>query len=97
MASVATFWGRCLLTLAPLLTAAAGLWAQSGGAEVRLTVKDPSGAVMQASGKLQSTADGKVYPFETGTQGGGTVHVPPGRYRLDVWRSGFAVTIAYAR
>ena len=65
--------------------------AQPPSGEIRLAVKDPSGAAMQASGKLQDLAGGAVRTFRTNAQG--TVAFPAlpyGRYRLEVSRKGFS-------
>ncbi len=59
--------------------------AQPPAGEIRLEVRDASGAAMQASGKLGERA------FETDAQGRYTFpYLPFGRYRLELSRSGFA-------
>lgn len=71
--------------------ATAALHAQRPTGEIRLEVKDPSGAAMEASGTLHNLADGMERIVQTDRQG--LFHIenlPFGRYRLDVSRSGFA-------
>jgi outer membrane receptor protein involved in Fe transport len=77
----------CLL----LLGAATPIRAQRPTGEIRLEVKDPSGAAMQASGKLQDLASGVVRGFQTDAQGRYAFQtLPYARYRMEVSRSGFA-------
>lgn len=53
--------------------------------QLELSVKDPSGAAMEASGKLDGV------PFQTNPQGSYTFdNLAPGRYRLEVSKTGFA-------
>src|SRR5262245_47327904 len=63
--------------------------------QVRIEVKDPSGAAMAAAGKLENLSTGTVQRFETDTQG---VHsftgLPLGRYRVEVNAPGFATRVA---
>src|SRR5437899_3074582 len=67
------------------------LRAQSPVGQIQLTVKDPSGVGMDASGKLQNLANGTSRSFETTGQGTFTLEaVPYGRYRLELSRTGFA-------
>ncbi len=74
-----------------LLLCPAGLRAQEPAGEIRLEVKDPSGAAMQASGWLQSLVTGAGSSFETDVRGTYTLGgLPFGRYRLEVSKSGFA-------
>jgi outer membrane receptor protein involved in Fe transport len=65
--------------------------AQRPAGEVRIEVKDPSGAAVSAYGKLQNLTTGNVRSFHTDTQG---VHaftgLAYGRYRLEVTAGGFA-------
>ncbi|MGD0775267.1 MAG: TonB-dependent receptor [Candidatus Solibacter sp.] len=76
----------CLL----LLGTAAPLPAQRPAGEIRLQVKDPSGAAMEASGKLRNLATGVVRSFQTDAQGKyAFLALPYARYRLEVSRSGF--------
>jgi outer membrane receptor protein involved in Fe transport len=74
-----------------LLGSAALLQAQSPTGEIRLEVKDQSGKVAAASGKLQSPGAGVDRSFQTDARGVYTFQsLPYGRYRLQVSRSGFA-------
>ncbi len=58
--------------------------------EIQLLVKDPSGAPMQAAGRLESVAGGAARDFQTDAQGTYTfANLPYGRYRLEVSKSGF--------
>lgn len=60
-------------------------------AEVRLQVRDPSGAPMTATVTLESTATGVARRYQTEANGKlVAAEVAPGRYRLRVMREGFA-------
>ena len=73
-----------------LLCVTATLWAQAPQGEIHLQVKDPSGAPMQAAGKLESIASGVAREFQTDAQGMIVLgNLPFGRYRLQVSKSGF--------
>ena len=75
-----------------LWSATAYLQAQSNAGEVRLTVKDPSGAPIVASGILRNAATGAARAFKTDRNGTYILeNLPLGRYRLEVTKSGFAV------
>lgn len=66
------------------------LLAQTPIGQIRLEVKDPSGAAMQASGKLQSLGAGIEQNFHTDTRGRYTFeNLSYGRYRLEVSQTGF--------
>lgn len=81
--SLFVFWLACLTSPRPIL-------AQRSG-EIRIEVKDPSGAPMEASVRLQSLAPGVDRNFQTDAQGKhAAATLPYGRYRLQVSRSGFA-------
>jgi outer membrane receptor protein involved in Fe transport len=59
-------------------------------AQIRVQVKDPSGAVMQASGKLESLSPGVERSFQTDVRGEFTFdNLPEGIYRLNVFKAGF--------
>ena len=77
----------CLVwTLAP-----APLLSQRSAGEVRLEVKDPSGAGVEAGGTLENLATGADQTFHTDAQGRHTFrNLALGRYRLQVSRAGFA-------
>ena len=63
---------------------------QTRTGEIRVEVKDSSGAPMHATGKFQNLATGSSRGFRTGSSGTFTLSgVPFGKYRLDVSRSGF--------
>src|SRR5690242_16815143 len=65
---------------------------QSLAGELRLTVEDPSGRVMQASGKLVNVSNGKSRTFQTDAQGAYTFkNLSYGHYKLEVSRKGFSV------
>jgi outer membrane receptor protein involved in Fe transport len=64
--------------------------AQVPAGEIRLDVRDPSGAGMAAGGTLQNLATGVVRPFQTNADGSVTLPgLPLGRYRLELSREGF--------
>jgi outer membrane receptor protein involved in Fe transport len=66
------------------------LHAQPPQGEIRVQIKDSSGAAMQASGKLESVAGGASRDFQTDAQGVVVLgNLPLGRYRLLVSKSGF--------
>jgi hypothetical protein len=71
--------------LLPILLSAPAL-----AGELRLEVKDPSGAAMRASGTLQSLQTGASRPFQTDANGKFTLgDLSFGRYRLAVSGQGF--------
>jgi outer membrane receptor protein involved in Fe transport len=73
------------------LAATAILQAQRPVGEIRLDVADPSGAPMEASGKLRSLATGTERAFRTDANGKYVFsNLTYGRYRLEVSRSGFS-------
>ena len=69
----------------------AAVMAMSAYCQLRLDVKDPSGAAMEAAGTLTNLAGGVERWFKTNATG---IYLfsdlPAGRYRLVVSRSGFA-------
>jgi len=80
-----------VMALAMLLAPAFPLRSQPNIGEIRLTVRDPSGAAMRVSGKLENRAGGGNRNFQTDAQGACTISgVPYGRYRLVLSRRGFA-------
>jgi len=84
-------FGRSVLLLWLLFETTAALEAQYNNGEIRLEVKDPSGAGMQVSGKIENLANGTSRSFRTNAQGMSSLeNVAYGRYRLELFRSGFA-------
>jgi outer membrane receptor protein involved in Fe transport len=82
--------GWCLCGASALLSAALTLHAQRPQGEIRVQVKDPSGAVMEASGKLESLPAGVQRSFQTDALGTYTFgNLPYGRYRLEISKNGF--------
>jgi outer membrane receptor protein involved in Fe transport len=72
------------------LFAALTLRSQNPSGEIRVQVKDPSGAAMQASGTLQSLPSGAPRSFQTDVLGGYALdNLPYGRYRLEISKDGF--------
>lgn len=81
----------CSLAAAAVLLWSALLSAQAQLGEIRIQVKDSSGAAMQASGKIENTATGVVRSFQTDAVGVYNLgDLPPGSYRLEVSNAGFA-------
>src|SRR5580700_5341243 len=67
------------------------LFGQRPAGEIRLEVKDQSGAPMEVSGKLESVPPGVDLKFQTDAHGKYTLaSLPFGRYRLEVSKNGFA-------
>lgn len=67
------------------------LSAQRPTGEIKIEVKDPSGAAMEASGRLLSLATGVNRNFQTDPQGIWIFRgLPLGRYRLELLKDGFA-------
>jgi len=82
--------GALLLALM-LSGAAAALQAQQPTGEIRLQVKDPSGAVVTASGTLRRQGGGVNQTFQTDAQGVYEfANLPYGRYRLEISKDAFA-------
>lgn len=78
----------CALTL---LLGWTGRLAAQGTGELRLEVRDPSGAAVAATGRLENLTTGLSQRYETNAQGNHTFDkLPFGRYRLSVTRAGFA-------
>jgi len=81
----------CVLAL---LCGAFPLFGQQRG-EIRLQVKDPSGAAMEAAGRLVDARSGAAHAFQTDAQGRATLaDVQYGSYRLEVTRTGFSAPAA---
>ena len=65
--------------------------AQTRTGRFQLQVNDPSGAPMEASGRIQDIGTGVTQNFRTDSQGKYTSsELPYGRYRLEVSQTGFA-------
>ncbi|MES1260549.1 MAG: TonB-dependent receptor [Acidobacteriota bacterium] len=87
-ARAVVFTMAALLFMAPLP-------AQGQTGEIRIEVKDASGAGMQASGKLQNLASGVSRSFHSDPRAPYAVSgLPFGTYRLEVSRSGFTTQTA---
>jgi outer membrane receptor protein involved in Fe transport len=72
------------------------IYGQRLNGEIRLEVKDPSGAPMEASGRLESLATGMDRTFQTDAQGRATLGgLPYGRYRLEVSKTGFSTQTVF--
>jgi outer membrane receptor protein involved in Fe transport len=88
-------FGRCPWSAAALFLTVFALNGQVPYGEIRVQVKDPSGAPMEASGKLESVAPGVRRTFQTDPQGSFTLgNLPYGRYRLEVSKAGFVTQSA---
>jgi outer membrane receptor protein involved in Fe transport len=82
---------RVLGNILGISLAAVCLWGQTPTGEIRVEVRDPSGAPMEASGQLKNVATGADRAFRTDAQGAYIFEdVPSGAYRLTVSRDGFA-------
>ncbi|HEX3744227.1 MAG TPA: TonB-dependent receptor [Bryobacteraceae bacterium] len=67
------------------------LWGQPPAGEIRLTVKDPSGAAVVASGMLRNLGTAVKQPFQTDSQGKySATALPFGHYRIEISTPGFA-------
>ena len=67
------------------------LMAQAPAGEIRVEVKDASGAAVEAAGLLEGLSTGVRANFQTGAQGVHTfTKLPLGRYTLRVSKAGFA-------
>jgi outer membrane receptor protein involved in Fe transport len=74
-----------------LLAAIAPLRAQRQAGEIRLAVKDPSGAAIEVSGRIQNLVTGLASTFNTDQRGMYAFEgLPYGRYRLEIAKTGFA-------
>ncbi len=63
---------------------------QQSTGEIKLQVKDQSGAAVTASGKLENTASGTNRVFQVDDKGSADLpDVAPGRYRLELTHTGF--------
>ena len=75
----------CMIALIPPV-----LLGQNSGGEIRLEVKDSSGAAMEAAGKLVPLATGVNRNFQTDAQGRAVLSgLTFGRYRIEISKQGF--------
>ena len=82
-------FGRAVFLLLALIGTPL-LRAQDNGA-IHLTVKDPSGAAVVASGALRNLDGGAERPFQTNAQGGfDLTNLHYGRYQIRIAKDGFA-------
>ena len=82
--SCAVLWCACLITPQPG-------FGQRPDADVRLEVRDPSGAAVQAAGRWENLATGAGESFQTDAEGSYTLrNLARGRYRVSISRTGFA-------
>src|SRR5262245_40912558 len=94
-------WGlRSLLggaiTLVALLLSAAAVVAQGSG-QLHISVKDPTGAGMIASGRLENLSTGSIEPFQTDALGAYAVtNLSNARYRVEISKPGFTTQTALA-
>jgi hypothetical protein len=81
----------CLTACVGACFTAALACAQSQTGEIRLDVKDETGAAIEASGSIEGLATGVHRDFATDGQGAHTLTgLPFGIYRLQIGRDGFA-------
>ena len=74
-----------------LMGAVGILQGQQSAGELRLQVKDPSGAAVAVSGTLRNVAGGAERSFQTDSQGMYRFPaLPYGHYRLEISKGGFA-------
>ncbi len=84
LAQINFYRGCALLVFACLLNA------QPPSGELRVQVNDPTGAPIEASGRLESLGAGMARDFKTDQQGTAVLeNLPFGRYRLQISKSGF--------
>lgn len=82
---------RSLAVLALILCFALPGWGQRTAGEIHIEVKDPSGAAVAATGKLENLSTGENSSFETDAQGmSALTGLADGRYRLELTKVGFA-------
>lgn len=80
--------GNTCAKLACIFVLAVLLHAQAPSGEIRLTVEDPSGMAMQASGRLDAVA------FQTDSSGQYDFRsLTPGKHRLEISKPGFATQV----
>ena len=78
----------------PALFSVAALLGQSPRGEIRLHVRDPSGAPMEASGQLENLSVGKARKFHTDSRGAAVLgDLVFGQYRLIISKPGFVTRL----
>ena len=83
-----------ILSCLVVMGAATALQAQPPTGEIRLEIKDPSGASVVASGTLRNLAGGAARTFQTDPQGTYRLAgLPFGHYRLEISKTGFATLV----
>ncbi len=83
--------GQVRLGVLVALLCSIQLQAQGLTSEKHLAVKDPSGAAIQASGRLENLETGTARPFQTDANGAYTFgNLSYGRYRIEISSAGFA-------
>ena len=88
-ASLSRRW-NAIFTLLALVGGASILWAQANG-DIRLEVRDPSGAAAKASGTLRNLDTRAERTFETDAQGVfDFANLPYSRYQIRISKDGFA-------
>jgi outer membrane receptor protein involved in Fe transport len=81
-------------TLLPLLAGAAGLWGQPPAGQITLEVRDPSGAAVQAAGRIENRAARITRRFAIGQRGSITFRdLPLGQYRIEIAKAGFTTQV----
>jgi len=82
---------RFIFVLVFSLASGLALQKQNGDPALLIEVKDPSGHGMRASGHLRNLSAGSDISFETDRVGACSFpDLQPGRYRIEVSKSGFA-------
>jgi outer membrane receptor protein involved in Fe transport len=67
------------------------LRAQPAAGEIQLAVKDPSGAAVEAAGRLRNLGTGAEQTFQTDARGAYDFrNLPVGKYRIQISKGGFA-------
>ncbi len=76
------------------LFACRSLFAQSPAGEIRIDLRDSSGAAMQAAGKIDNTRTGVHRDFQTDAQGHyALTGLAYGQYRLELSKEGFSTQV----
>src|SRR4051794_10122668 len=76
---------NCLAWFAAILLMACASWAQQAAGKLQLTVLDPAGSPVHATGRLQRVPSGRDLPFKTDSRGNFAFpDLSPGLYRLRI-------------